>query len=142
MTQLSEIAVKVVNINEPDAPSSQVKALLQELQSMLYNLVHTGESASVDIRSLPITPGDYDYLKSLLGEGEVSAAINALGTTKIVETEIPGVWWVTYYNAETAILTEIIEVTELPDILKTQHQDLQQAITLFQSKIGEFKKES
>ena len=136
MNRLSEISIEVVNNNDPVAPSPQAKALLQELQDMLYSLMETGKSASIDIRSLPITPDDYDYLKSLLGEGEVTATINALGPTKIIETEIPGIWWVTHHNTDEMVLTESLEVTTLPEILKTQQQDLQQAIGLFKSKTG------
>ena len=134
MTQLSDITIEVVTNNELVSPSPQVMALLQELQGMHSELVHTGKATSLDIRSLPLIPDDYTYLKSLLGEGEVTATINALGPTKINETEIPGVWWVTHYNTDDMILAESIEVTELPEMLKTQKQDLQQAIALFKLK--------
>jgi len=142
MTQLSDIAIEIVSSNGPAAPSPQAKALLQELEDMLYSLVDTGKSASIDIRSLPITPDDYDYLKSMLGEGEVTATINALGPTKISETEIPGIWWISHSNTDEMVLTESIEVTVLPEILKTQRQDLQQAVALLKSKTGELIKEN
>jgi len=139
MTQLSDINIEVVTNNDPVSPSPQAMALLQELQGMLNDLVHTGKSTILDIRSLPLTPNDYAYLKSLLGEGEVTATINALGPTTISETEIPGIWWVTHYNADDMVLAENIEVTELPEILKTQGQDLQQAIALLKLKTDEIK---
>jgi len=78
----------------------------------------------------------------MLGEGEVTATINALGPTKISETEIPGIWWVTHSNTDEMVLTESIEVTALPEILKTQRQDLQQAVALLKSKTGELIKEN
>lgn len=133
MTQLNEIPVEVVG-SDPVSPSPQVRALLQELLDLLQDLIHEGKSASVDIRSLPISASDYDYLKLFLGEGEVVATINALGPTKIRETEIPGIWWVTHSNADEMILAESIEVTELPEMLKTQQQDLQHALALFAEK--------
>jgi len=40
------------------------------------------------------------------------------------------------------VLTESIEVTVLPEILKTQRQDLQQAVALLKSKTGELIKEN
>ncbi len=136
MTQLSDINIEVVTDNDPVTPSPQAMALLQELQVMLNDLVHSGKSTSLDVRSLPITPDDYTYLKSLLGDGEVTATINALGPSKISETEIPGIWWITHYNTDDMILAESIEVTELPEMLKTQRQELQQAIALFEAKIA------
>lgn len=134
MSPLDEIRIELVDSHAADAPSPQVKALLRELQALLQDLVNEGKSASVDIRSLPLSPIDYDFLKSFLGEGEVTATINALGPTTIRETEIPGIWWVTHSNADEMILTESIEVTELPEMLKTQQQDLQHAIALFVTK--------
>ena len=109
------------------APSAQILALLQELRGMLDSLAASGESNVIDIRSLPMLPGDYEFLTEFLGEGEVTATINALGPTTVKETRIPGVWWITHRNANDEVLSELIEVTVLPEMLKTQHADLKGA---------------
>ena len=81
------------------APSAQILALLQELRDMLDSLATSGQCSAIDIRSLPMLPGDYEFLTGFFGEGEVTATINALGPTSIKETRIPGIWWVTHRNA-------------------------------------------
>jgi hydrogenase-1 operon protein HyaF len=105
-------------------PSGQVLALLQEIQDMLTALAERGEENRIDIRSLPLSPADYDFLKQFLGNGEVSAEVNALGLSEIKETRFSGVWWLLHYNSHAEIMAELIEVTLLPDILKTQAPDL------------------
>lgn len=105
-------------------PSPQVLALLQEIQDMLTVLDERGEVNSIDIRSLPLTPMDREFLIQFLGSGEVKASVNALGLSEINETRFSGVWWSTHYNNHEEIMAELIEVTLLPDILKTQTLDL------------------
>lgn len=105
-------------------PSDQLLALLQELQNMLVALAEHGEENRIDLRSLPMSPADHDFLREFLGKGEVSAQVNALGLSEIKETRFSGIWWSLHYNNHEEIVAELIEVTPLPDILKTQVPDL------------------
>ena len=107
-------------------PSPQMLALLQELQNMLSALAQGNQANSVDIRSLPLTPADHDFLIQFLGSGEVSATVNALGLSEINETRFSGIWLITHYNHHEEIIADLIEVTPLPDILKTQAEDIRQ----------------
>ena len=109
------------------AASTQLKALLEEIQNMLFQLQHIGESNIIDIHSLPLMPSDYAQLKALLGSGEVKASVSALGPTDIYETQIPAIWWVKHFNSNHEIIAEYIEVTTIPEILKTQTHDLETA---------------
>jgi hydrogenase-1 operon protein HyaF len=108
--------------------SPQVLALLQELQNMLTTLAEHGEENRIDLRSLPMTPDDHEFMVQFLGEGEVSARVNSLGLSEIKETRFPGIWSVIHYNNQDEIVAELIEVTLLPDILKTQAEDLLEGI--------------
>lgn len=105
-------------------PSAQILALLRELQVMLTALTKQGEQNSIDIRSLPLSPSDYEILMQILGTGEVSATVNTLGLTEIKETRFSGIWSLRHYNSHDEIVAELIEVTPLPDILKSQDPDL------------------
>lgn len=113
-------------------PSSQVLALLQELQGMLAALAQDGKVNSIDIRSLPLSPVDYEELMQFLGIGEVSATVNALGLSEIKETRFSGIWWLRHLNSHDEIVAEIIEVAPLPDILKTQTPDLIDSVNVLQ----------
>ncbi len=59
--------------------SSNAAPLLHEIAALLDRLAQTGEGGSVQLNGLPLQPGDYEALQEALGEGEVSAEIQALG---------------------------------------------------------------
>lgn len=109
--------------------------LLHEIEVLLNDLVTTGKPTSIDLRSLPMLPGDYKKLREVLGEGEVSATIEALGPTLVRETAIHGVWWVTHRSADGEVTAEFIEVTHVPDILKTHPADARAAVETLRSRM-------
>lgn len=126
MSGLQDIGVRVEE-GVGAEPSAQVLAIASEIERHLAHLLDTGEPASIDLRSLPMAPGDYQALKALLGEGEVSARLEALGPSEIRETAIPGVWWLVHRNADDEVTADLIEITDCPDILKTQDEELRDA---------------
>lgn len=109
--------------------------LLHEIGVLLTDLVTTGKSASIDLRSLPMLPDDYEKLREALGQGEVSATVDALGPSQVRETAIHGVWWVTHRNADGEVTAEFIEVTCLPEILKTHPADARAAVETLHSRM-------
>lgn len=111
--------------------------LLHEIEILLNDLVATNKSASIDLRSLPMLPGDYETLREVLGEGEVSATVDALGPTQVHETAIHGVWWVRHQNADGEVTAEFIEVTYLPEILKTHPADARAAVETLRSRLSQ-----
>ncbi|TDY00065.1 hydrogenase expression/formation C-terminal domain-containing protein [Thiohalophilus thiocyanatoxydans] len=123
MSKLEEIHVRI----EPFSPASQVPAILTELQTKLDALCKQGVSDSIDLRSLPMFPGDYEQLKAALGYGEIQVRIDAMGPTEIYETALPGIWWIRHQNSENENIAEFIEITALPAILKTANDDIQQS---------------
>ena len=92
---------------------------------MLKTLLDTGQNGSLDLRALPALGEDgYQFLKEKLGQGEVSASIQSFGRSEIQETAYPGIWWVSHYNQDDDILTQLIEVNFLPELLKSPRDDV------------------
>lgn len=136
MTSALNIPVKLeTKTNAP--PSLQVVALLKELQAMLNNLINKGEASSIDVRSLPMSPNDFKFLRDFLGEGEVKAEVNVLGVTRIRETGVSGIWWVTHYNTYDEVIAELIEVTTLPVLLATQKLAVEEGLKLLEQRMVE-----
>ncbi len=83
----------------------------------------------IDLRSIPLAPGEEETIIDTLGQGEVHARLDALGPSEIYETRYAGVWLITHYNEDEAIVSRFIEITEIPDILKSQPGDMSIALT-------------
>ena len=109
---------------EPNAPSAQLIAVLNEIQTLLRQLIDQNKESAIDLRSLPLFPGDFQQLKQILGEGEINIQLQAMGPSTFYETHIPGVWWVSHLNENEEILAEYIEVTRIPSMVTTTQDDL------------------
>lgn len=115
------------NIQIGDHLTWNVKPLLHEIRHALQDLAEHGRSSIIDLRSIPLAPGEEDRIIATLGCGEVRAQIDALGPSEVIETAYPGVWLVTHYNSERDIIGRFIEITAMPEILCSQAEDISQA---------------
>jgi len=110
--------------------------ILHEIRHGLQRLDDLGETMLIDLHSMPFGPGDEDRLFALLGRGEVEARLEAFGTTEIWETAVPGTWVVDHRNAEGERIALHVEITTVPDILRTQPQDLRGAVAALDARIA------
>lgn len=110
--------------------------LVHEIATHLERFIRDGTPTAIDLRALPMGPGDHQHLRELLGEGEVRAQLDALGNSEIRETGVAGVWWITHRNASSEVIAELIEITDCPDILRTQHGDLQDALVTLRERLA------
>ena len=124
---MSGSTVVQFNIQIGDELTFNVKPLLNEVKHALDNLIETGHNTMIDLRSIPLAPGEEEKIMNLLGVGEVQAQLDALGLSEIFETKYAGVWVVTHYNDEGHIISRFIEVTRMPEILCSQTEDIMSA---------------
>lgn len=116
--------------------TSNARALLSELEAALQALLKTGREHSIDLRSLPLLPGELDYLRETLGRGEVRAELDALGRSEIQETTIRGVWWVTHWNTLDEVMAEFLEVSFCPDIIRAQRDDVRESLEALNARLA------
>jgi len=116
---------------QPDTPSTRdnpfhgnVRPLLNEVLHAVDRLLDTGEPTTIDVAGLPFGPGELEHLEATLGNGELSAKLDALGTSRIRETAYPGVWWLEHRNALDEVVGRYIEITHVPEILASQDADI------------------
>ena len=126
---LDAIPIVVLNAKESAVTadsglSGNAPVLLREIAELGQRLLTTGESAAIDLRALPLTPDDLDWLRETLGQGQVMATLEAEGDSTLTETVCPGVWWVTHHNQHGAVASEFIEVTLVPELLKAHPDDV------------------
>jgi hydrogenase-1 operon protein HyaF len=113
-----------------------IRALLAEIAARLEKLADYGETGMIDLNSLPFAPDEYEQLRQILGQGEVSAHIEAIGASEIIETLYPGVWWVTHYNVEGDIVADMIEIALLPEIIKSQPEDVKDGLIKLKAQLN------
>ena len=112
------------NIQVSNELTQNVKPLLHEIKHALNALIEKGKTSIIDLRSIPLAPGEEDKILNTLGQGEVLAQLNTLGLSEVIETHYAGVWIVTHYNDEGNIISRFIEVTTMPVILCSQTEDI------------------
>lgn len=104
-------------------PTGNVAPLLHEIRHALERWLDEGEEHAIDLRGIPMAPGEEEQILATLGEGEVSVALALLGPSQVIETRFPGVWLITHCNTEEQIIGRYVEICELPAILKSQTED-------------------
>lgn len=133
MAGLDEIAVHIAGM-----PSTgNARALLNEIVALLGSLLESGEGGSIDLARVPLGEGDYALLEEVLGEGEVHAELETLGATRVFETAIPGVWWVSHFNAADELIAEFIEVAFCPEILLSPAEDVRDGLDALRDRLAD-----
>ena len=108
----------------PEFETGNVLPLLHEIRHALRRLAEGGEGAVIDLRSLPLAPGEETKIEEALGQGEVSIQIDALGLSTINETAYAGVWLVTHRNTEDEVVARFIEIASVPELVPARAEDL------------------
>ena len=117
--------------------SGNVPPLLHEIRHALRNLLDNGETTTIDLRGLPMAPGEQQQLLEILGKGEVSAHLDALGRSEIIESSYAGVWLIIHYNSNNEVMGKFIEITRMPAILEAQSADMEESLATLQMRLEE-----
>ncbi len=110
--------------------------ILNEIRHGLDQLLAAGTATIIDLQRLPFGVDDEQHLRDTLGDGEVHATIDSLGKSSVQETGVAGVWWVTHYSDDGAVLGNFIEVTTIPEILKSQRPDIEHGLRKLRTNLG------
>jgi hydrogenase-1 operon protein HyaF len=132
---MNQAGIQQFNIQMGDALTFNVQPILHEVRHALEKLLNSGESSIIDLRSIPLAPGEEESIIETLGHGEVHARLDALGPSDIYETKFAGVWLVTHFNEDDSIVSRFIEVTVLPDVLKSQAEDIAHALNTLETEL-------
>ena len=133
MTQMNTSPFNIQTSNEL---TWNARPILFEVRHALEELLDSGETSIIDLRSIPLAPGEEETILDTLGQGEVHARLDVLGCSEIHETRYAGVWLVTHYNDDEAIVSRFIEITTIPDILKSQTEDMSNALIELAHELG------
>jgi hydrogenase-1 operon protein HyaF len=115
--------------------TGNVEPLLHEIRHALRRLADGADGTVIDLKRLPLAPGEEERIEETLGIGEVRAEVDALGPTLIQETSYPGVWLITHKNADGVTVARFIEVTYIPELLRSQQADIDAGIDRLQDEL-------
>jgi hydrogenase-1 operon protein HyaF len=139
MPHIDDIPIRAEPL--PAESTGNVLPVLAEVRHALERLLANGESSLIDLGAMPFAPGDREALLEQLGRGEVSAELEALGTSRIWETRYPGVWVVDHTNPEGQRLALHIEVAEFPSLLRSQPEDMREALERLRRHLASLRKD-
>jgi len=110
--------------------------LLGEIRHALERLLATGAIHAIDLRTIPLGPGEEERLLAALGTGELCATFDALGRSELQECSYPGVWRISHWNAAGELIGQFIEVTFAPDLLASNREDIQAGLERLTAELG------
>ncbi|MGB0514937.1 MAG: hydrogenase expression/formation C-terminal domain-containing protein [Wenzhouxiangellaceae bacterium] len=110
-------------------------ALAHEILSHLERLDRRGETAAIDLKSLPMAPSEFSALKNMLGQGEIDLTLDLDGPTRIRETAYPGVWWIRHEAVNGRVLSETLEITRFPEFLSVAPDQIRNAIAQLRERL-------
>jgi hydrogenase-1 operon protein HyaF len=118
-----------------EVATGNVEPLLHEIRHALQRLAEGKEGTVIDLKRLPLAPGEEERIEATLGTGEVRAEVDALGPTLIQETSYPGVWLITHKNADDVVVARFVEVTYIPELLRSQQADIDAGINRLENEL-------
>lgn len=124
MSGLDAIGVRVEGPDLKALARENARPILHEIRHAVAKLLESGEETVIDLRGLPLSDLDQDFLVEQLGTGELECRLDALGKSVIRETAYHGVWLVTHYNEGERVIGRFVEVTYVPTILKSDPIDI------------------
>ena len=134
---MAESTLAELEIEVGDIGTHNVIPLLHEIRHALEQLLEEGKETAIDLRSIPLAPGEEAVIEQALGEGEVQAVLSALGPSDFRETSYPGVWVVTHYNHDDKIVGKFVEVAVVPALLRSQAEDMAAGLRRLEARLME-----
>ena len=131
------LSVELPSVEPAVTPTLRAATLLHQVDALLERNIENGEPGAIDIGRVPLSPAERRLLEELLGFGEVKARIESKGLTLVREAAVPGVWWLDYHDGSGAAIARFIEVTEVPEMLRTSAYDMKRGLTRLTRKLGE-----
>jgi hydrogenase-1 operon protein HyaF len=134
---MAESTLAELEIEVGDIGTHNVIPLLHEIRHALAQLLEEGKETVIDLRSIPLAPGEEAAIEQALGEGEMQAVLSALGPSDFRESSYPGVWLVTHYNHDDKIVGKFVEVAIVPALLRSQPEDMAAGLRRLEDRLME-----
>ncbi len=113
--------------------------ILNEIYENLKEFYETGKKYTIFTNKIPLSDEDREFLNEVLGEGQVKIKIESdFQPAELKETKIFGVWIGIIYDKNGNPMAETIEITDFPDLAKSQKEDILDSIKILEKTLKEF----
>ncbi len=123
--------------NESKTIGGGTVAILSEVAHLLERFAETGERGAIDFHSLPMAPGDYEWLRETLGRGEVSVTLDLGSPSYAYETQFHGAWWVQHCAGDGEVAAEYLEIGAVPHLLLADPIDVRRDVRRLRTRIAQ-----
>lgn len=103
--------------------------LLVELDNHCRLFALDGNPHSINLTLLPLSPEELVFIDQRLGRGPVGMLSRAYGKCEVISTQCKNVWWVRYYNAMGVLILNLLEVTDVPQVVAAADEDISDSAT-------------
>jgi hydrogenase-1 operon protein HyaF len=117
--------------------TGNVVPLLHEVRHALQALLEQGTETFIDLRAIPLGPGEEERIAETLGKGEVQVLMSSLGPSEIIETRFPGVWMSTHHNQDGEVIGRYIEICLVPPLVRSQEADIRHGLQVLDARLQE-----
>ncbi len=120
-----------------ESRGENASALLHQLPELLRELLSSDQPSMLDLRAIPLSSWDHERLHEVLGEGGVSAAVASEEgvTIEVMQSAIPGIWWLDHLDEEGNLIGQYIEVSYCPEALITAVEDVADGLGLLRARL-------
>ncbi len=129
MSSLDQIEISV---EEPEN-RQLIQSIMMEVAALLEQHLQNGDHGEIDLKSLPLSTTDRTALDQALGTGEIMVQLNTLGVSEIRESRYPGVWRVVHRDGEERVIAELIEVADVPSIVRAERGEVERSVKRLKS---------
>jgi hydrogenase-1 operon protein HyaF len=114
--------------------------ILNEIYENLKEFYKTGKKYTIFTNKIPLSEEDREFLNKFLGEGQVKIKIESdFQPAEWKETKIFGVWIGIIYDKNKNPMAETIEITDFPELAKSQKEDIKEGIKMLEALLEDFK---
>jgi hydrogenase-1 operon protein HyaF len=102
--------------------------ILNELEDHIQGWKPGVSAHVVNLTLLPLSPEDIALIDQTLGVGPIQILSRGYGNCRILHTEVPLTWRVSYFNSQDALILDTVEVTDLPEVACAAREDLEDSL--------------
>lgn len=118
--------------------SEKAKAVLAEIAAALERFAAGGETWTIYIDKMGLTPAERQDIRDTLGQGGIRVSLeNSAEPAEWLESGVSGVWYGVFYNRSRQPMLETIEVAAFPPVAAAQPEDTAQGLADLRRRIAE-----